>query len=145
MRLVLSERLWVGNSGDAGNVTELAELGITAIVALAGGERPLSPPRDWIYCRIPLHDGEGNSPLSLRLAVEVVASLLDARIKTLVACSAGMSRSVAIAAAAIAKSRDESPDFHLSCVAGAGPADVSPRLWQDILFACFGDGARQSE
>jgi protein-tyrosine phosphatase len=137
MRSVLFEQLWVGNREEVANFAALADLGITAIVDLAAGERPLSPPRDWIYCRIPLADGEGNSVDSIRLAVNVVASLIGARVKTLVACSMGMSRSLAIAAAAVARTLQQAPEDCLVRVAGDGPADVSPTLWRDVLSACF--------
>ena len=133
MRVLIPDYLWVGNAGDVRKLAELGDLGVEVVVDLAAEEKPAAMPRDWIYCRFAVLDGEGNSPFLLRLAVDTVAALIGAPVKTLVACSAGMSRSVAIAAAAVAKSRDESPDFHLACVASASPADVSPKLWQDIL------------
>ena len=54
---------------------------------------------------------------------------------TLVACSAGMSRSPALAAAAIARVESRDPNECLmECVEG-GPADVSPLLWRDVVDA----------
>jgi hypothetical protein len=137
MRAVIPDQLWIGNAGDARNMAQLAERGITAIIDLAAGEAPLVPPRDWVYCRFPLVDGEGNSPELLRLAVDTVAACIAAQMRTLVACSAGMSRSLAVTAAAIAKVRNDSPDRCLAQVAGDGPADIAPRLWLEIRSACF--------
>lgn len=145
MRTIIPEFLWLGNAGDARSLAQIAEQGVTAIIDLAAGEPPLAPPRDWVYCRIPLADGEGNSPELLRLVVETLAALIAAQVKTLVACSAGMSRSLAVTAAALAKVRGESPDRCLAYVARDGPADVAPSLWLEIRSACFNNAAQEGE
>jgi hypothetical protein len=137
MRVVVQDCLWFGNARDARDIAHLAEQGITTVVDLAAAEAPIAVPRDWVYCRFPLGDGEGNAPELLRLAVDTVAACVTAQFKTIVACSAGMSRSLAVTAVALAKIRNESPDRCLAEVAGVGPADVSPRLWLEIRSACF--------
>jgi protein-tyrosine phosphatase len=69
------------------------------------------------------------------LAIETVAQLLRANITTLVACSAGMSRSPCIAAAALSRVTGQPPNQALvQCVGGAA-ADVSPLLWHDVCAA----------
>ena len=105
---------------------------IQAIVDLAADEPPVQHTRDVVYVRIPLIDGAGNQPEFLELAVRTVEQLIRRRVKTMVACSAGMSRSPVITAAAI--SLVESRPFAdcLTTVAGAHTLDVSPSLFGDV-------------
>lgn len=136
MRAVSSySSLWIGNAGDVRRVAELIEHGIVAVVDLAANEPVATLPREIVYCRFPLLDGAGNESWLLRAAIETISGLLRDNVPTLVACSAGMSRSPALAAAAIA--RLESRDLNeclLACVEG-GPADISPLLWRDVVEA----------
>ena len=77
----------------------------------------------------------GNTSGSLCLAIETAARLINTSVSTLVACSAGMSRSPAIVAAALALVRGQSPDDALVELVAQIPHDVSPRLWGDIKDA----------
>ena len=124
--------LWVGHAGDGRAYEEAANCGIRAIVQVAITELPLQPPREFIYCRIPLLDGCGNDPGLLQLAIGCVATLIQQRIPTLVCCAMGMSRSPAIAAAAIARVENLDFDECLKRVTKFRVADVSPGLWNDI-------------
>jgi hypothetical protein len=133
MRRLERSPLWIGNARDARDFRALFDEGIQAVVALALEELPAPPPREMTYCRFPLLDGPGNAPWLLQLAIEVTARLIHARTPTLLCCSGGMSRSPAIAAAALSRVRDGSPEEHLTTVAGIGPADVAPGLWQEVL------------
>lgn len=65
------------------------------------------------YHRIPLADGAGNSRRRLQLAIQITHSLLITKTSCLVACSAGLSRSPVIAAAALCclKTQPHRPDF----------------------------------
>lgn len=128
-------QLWIGNALEARDLTQVLELGIEALVDLAIEEPPVSLVRELTCCRIPLLDGEGNSPEKLRLAVKTVASLIRAQTSTLVACGAGMSRSPAIAAAAIAMAEKANPEEVLQRIVAGFPHDVSPALWQDLIEA----------
>jgi len=83
-----------------------------------------------------LIDGGSNSPKLLRAAIGAVESLVTNEIPTLVYCSAGMSRSVAVIAMALAISRAESPEDSLLKLVSGQPHDVSPLLWSDICKAC---------
>jgi len=103
MRKIEPYFLWVGSIVDGWNLRELHNAGIRAIVDLASNEAPIKLTRDLIYCRFPIVDGLGNDRTTLRMAVDTLAELVQADIPTLVFCSAGMSRSPLIAAAAIAK------------------------------------------
>jgi protein-tyrosine phosphatase len=83
-------------------VTGVLGLGVTAVIDLAIEEPPIQFPRDIAYCRFPLIDGSGNQPAILRAAIETTATFIASGTPTLVACGAGMSRSPAIVAAAMA-------------------------------------------
>jgi hypothetical protein len=127
--------LWLGHAGDGRDFQKLMDLGIAALVQVGAEEPPAQPPREIISARFPLIDGTGNRIEVLKLAVGTVVSLLKLRVPTLVCCGAGMSRSPAIAAAALSVAYDEPPEHCLERVARVHPHDVSPGLWSDILRA----------
>src|SRR5262245_49366595 len=93
--------LWLGHAGDGRNAAEMFRLEIQAVVQLALEEPVLSLPREILYFRVPLIDGPGNAPELLALAVNMTARLVALKVPTLVCCGAGLSRSPAIAAAAL--------------------------------------------
>jgi protein-tyrosine phosphatase len=127
--------LWLGNAGDLRDARALLAEGIAPVVELADSE-PLAPlPRDLVRCRFPLSEGGDNPSWLLRLAADSVAAFLRAGIPVAVCCSAGMSRSVCVAAAALALAEGRRLSDALALVAVAGPADVSPRLWTQFLRA----------
>ena len=135
MREVIPQQLWFGNSRDARDPRRLHDLGIAAVVDLAFEELPSQLPRDMIYCRFPLVDGSGNAADLLSAAIGTTASLIRKRLPTLVACGAGMSRSPAIVAAALALVRGHSPANSLQQLIAENPHDVSPPLWADVKNA----------
>jgi hypothetical protein len=141
MRRVPDRKLWLGNAGDLREPRAALECGVEAVVELADNEAPAMLPRDLIRYRFPISDGGENPTWILSLAVEAVASLVKADVPTLVACSAGMSRSVAVVAAALAIVENRSASDLLRQVAGGGPADVSPGLWKQIQSAPAGPTA----
>jgi hypothetical protein len=108
------------------------DAGIKALVELAAEEPPSQPPRELIYCRFPLLDGTGNERQLLDLAISSVANLLERKVPTLVACGRGLSRSPAVAAAALALIYQEPPGECLKRVAQHCHSDVSPGLWSEI-------------
>jgi hypothetical protein len=126
--------LWLGHAGDGRDFPALYEAGIRAVVQLALEEPALHPPRDLVYCRIPLLDGAGNADDVLFLAIRTVADLLRRRVPALVCCGAGMSRAPAVAAAALALVEQEPPEDCLRRLAEHGhPTDVMPGLWNEIV------------
>jgi len=127
--------LWVGHAGDGGDHRPLHDLGIEAVVQLAVEEPPLTPPRGIMYDRFPLGDGSGNPGAVLAMAIGTVVALIRFRVPTLVCCGMGLSRSPAVAAAALAIVRRESPDEALRAVAALHPVDVSPGLWREVRMA----------
>jgi hypothetical protein len=128
--------LWLGHAGDGRDYRQIVATGIRAIVQLAMEEPPLSPPRELLYLRFPLLDGEGNEPALLEMAIRTVASLFQARLPTLVCCGGGMSRSPAIAAAALAVIGDGDASACLQKIEQFGPMDVSPGLWREVPAIC---------
>ena len=101
MRQIHPHSLWISHARDAQDFKRVFDLGITALVQLAVEEPALQPPRELICCRFPLVDGPGNEPAVLSLAITTLANLLEKKVPTLVTCGAGLSRSPAIAAAAL--------------------------------------------
>ena len=132
MNQVLPYSLWLGHAGDSRDFRRMLDAGIEALVQLAAEEPPSQAPRELICCRFPLLDGSGNRSELVSLAVRTVATLLEMKVPTLVCCGAGMSRSPAVAAAALALIHQESPEAWLKRVADHHPSDVSPGLWQEV-------------
>ena len=139
--------LWLGHGGDARDWTRLHEAGIQAEVDLADSEPPLNLPRSLVALRFPLSDGGDNPPWLLLAAIRATAHLLASDVPTLVCCSAGLSRTPAIAAAAWSVVAQIEPDEALKWVTRAGPADVSPTLWTEVraaLGCCFPESEGRS-
>src|ERR1022692_609021 len=132
MRQIHPHRLWLGHAGDGRDFRRVLDTGIQAMVQLAAEEPVLVSPRDLIYCRFPLVDGPGNDMKILQLAIATIANLLEKKVPTLVFCGAGLSRSPAIVAAAMAQVFRQSPDECLKQVAEHFPADVAPAFWEEI-------------
>ena len=136
IRDVYQGLLFVGDAPSARDVKLLYNFNILAVVDVAANEQPAQLAREFIYCRFPVLDGTGNAPSVLKLAVETILSLVKAEIPTVVPCSAGMSRSPAIAAYSIAKITGKSPNACLLELVESGPHDVSPTLWAAMKRAC---------
>ncbi len=140
MKQVIPYPVWLGHAGDGRAFREILDVGIRAIVQLAAEETPLQPPRDLVFLRLPLLDGTGNDPGILGLAIRSVAALIQKRIPTLVCCSAGMSRSPAIVAAALALVQQAGLDECLETVTAGRPVDVSSGLWAEVIRSATGSG-----
>lgn len=132
MRQVPDYPLWLGHVGDARDLKSVLAAGILALVDLAINESPVDVTHELVYCRFPLLDGGENPPWLLSTAIQTVASLLQASTPTLIFCSAGMSRSPIIAAAAITQVRGISLHEALLVVTRDRPADISPALLADV-------------
>ena len=136
MREILPSRLWLGNAADARNVNDIMQAGIGAVIDLAIEQLMPTLPRSLVYCRFPIMDGEQSSPAILRTAIEMVVSLLNKGIPTLVCCIAGMSRSSAVVAGAMSIFRGGDPDDRLREIVLGHPHDVSLQLWQAVRGIC---------
>ncbi|HUR54733.1 MAG TPA: hypothetical protein VMZ71_11420 [Gemmataceae bacterium] len=130
MRRVGEYPLWIGTARDARDIKGVLDAEIEVVVDLAMEEPPIAPTRELVYLRFPLLDGEGNPCWLLRTAVTAVAGLIMARVPTLVACSAGMSRSPSVVAAAIAMA--EARPMGAVLATFPRPLDVSPRLHSEL-------------
>jgi hypothetical protein len=138
VRQIHPHSLWIGHAGDARDLRGVLDAGIQAIVQLAAEEPPLTVTRDLVYCRFPLLDGVGNPPWLLRAAVTTVVHLLQSNVPTLLACGGGLSRSPAIAAAALAACFERSSTDCLADLGRMGVSDVSPGLWQELVHVAAG-------
>jgi protein-tyrosine phosphatase len=135
MRQLTPYRLYLGTALDARDVRRLYEAEIAAVVDLALEEKPAVLGREMIYCRFPLVDGAGNPAAVLRAAVEMAEWLIEQQVPTLIACGAGMSRSPAVVAMALAKLSGQLPDESLASIVAGHPHDVSPLFWDELMRA----------
>jgi hypothetical protein len=138
MRQVGGRPLWLGSAGDLRDARAVLAAGVEAVVELADSEPFAVLPRELVRCRVPLSDGGDNPAWLLRLAAESVATLLRAGVPALVCCSAGMSRSVCVAAAGVALAEGRPLAEAMATVAAGGPADVSPGLLVQLQRALGG-------
>ena len=132
MRHIPDYSLWLGHAGDARDRHELLRLGVGAVVDLAVEEPPAVAGHEMVYCRFPLLDGTENPPWLLRAAIDMTATLLRQKVPTLVACSSGISRAPAIAAAALVRLGRPNLQDALLYLAQFGQCDVSAGLLQDL-------------
>ena len=133
MRRIEGWPLWIGTARDARDIKGVLDAGIEAIVDLAMMCEPVKPTRELVYLRFPLVDGADNPPWLICAAVHAVEGLVRLGVPTLVACDGGMSRSLVIATAVLwFRTPDVTPDEVLRRVTADGPADVQPRLWDDV-------------
>lgn len=88
-----------------------------------------------VYCRYPLADGAGNDRWVVRCALWAIVELMRAGEPALVFCSAGMSRSPALVAGAIAMFTGKDAAECLQSVVAGGPSDVSHAMWDAVLGA----------
>jgi hypothetical protein len=132
MNQIMPHPLWIGHAADGRDFRRILDVGIQAIIQLAMEEPSLQTPRDLLYCRFPLVDGDGNRPELLDLTVRTVAGFLRARIPTLLCSDAGVSRAPAIAAAALSEFLGQRPEHCLELVVAQHPSDVSPGLWAAV-------------
>jgi protein-tyrosine phosphatase len=132
MNQIVPYLLRVGHNADGEDFKALFDEGIQAVVQLAWEEVPLLLPRELMLFRIPLVDGPGNRPESIRLAITTVAYLVREQISTLVCCGAGVSRAPALAAAGLAKFTGKPLSECLQLVTQHRHADVHPALYEHL-------------
>lgn len=94
--------LFVGTVGDAGDEALLCEYDVEAIVSLTHEGPDGGFPSDPTVVRLPMKDGPRNDRQVFGRAVSRVLARLKADDTVLVHCSAGASRSPAVAATALA-------------------------------------------
>jgi len=136
MREIIPGRLWLGNAGDGRDPARLLEAGITAVVNVAVEEPSPSLPRTMTFCHFPIMDGAQECEGVLAAAIQTLVSLLRNHVPVLVHCGAGMSRSPAVVAAAMAIVEGGSLDDRLRQIVAGQPHDVSPQLWETVHRIC---------
>jgi len=99
----IASGLFVGTTADAGDGSRLHECGVTAVVSLTHADPQGGYPDGVTVVEVPMVDGPQNERAAFDRAVTAVASRLDEG-GVLVHCSAGASRSPAVAATALALS-----------------------------------------
>ncbi len=132
IRDVYNGLLYVGDAISARDLRLIYDHRFAAVLDLAANESPVVLGRDIIYCRFPLSDDDSNSDAMISAAIVCLRSLIARNYRTLVACSAGMSRSPMIAAAAISLRTGESLADSLAQLAAGAPHDVSPTLFSSV-------------
>ena len=132
MHEIHPNRLWLGYARDIREPRRLLEAGITAVVDVALEEPLAQLPRHLIYCRFPPNDGGGNENAVLLQAIQTLADLLDSGTRTIVACSAGMSRCPTVAAFALAAHLSQKPDDVIARIAGVKPLELNRELWDEV-------------
>lgn len=132
MHAVIPDILWIGHAGDLRTPAAIEQAGIRAIVQLALAEPIPSLSRELLIAHIPLMDGPGNAPAMIAAAIDLTASLIRSSTRTLLCCSAGMSRSPAIAAGAISVARGMNITEALRRVVNSRPHDLSPAVWDSV-------------
>lgn len=135
MREVIEGRLFQGHQGDLLERGGLERRGIDAVVQVALEEVLPGLSREIVQCHFPVHDGAGARADDLRTAIRAVVMLVGEDRRVLVCCSAGMSRSVSITAAALAVLENLDPVAARSRVLGGESGDVAPQTWDRTLEA----------
>ncbi|WP_338739398.1 dual specificity protein phosphatase [Haloplanus salilacus] len=102
----VAQNLFVGTAADATDESTLRAHEIEVIVSLTATNHAGNVPAELTLVEVPMMDGPQNSQDAFETAVDAVVSQLAAGEKTLLHCSAGASRSPAVAAAALALHRD---------------------------------------
>ena len=132
MHQIQPNLLWVGHAFDVREPRPLFEAEIAAVVDVAFEEPPAQLPRQLIYCRFPLNDGGGNDASVLLQTVQTIVDLIGCGTRTMVACSAGMSRSPTLAAFALAAHLNQTPEDVISRIADVKSLEVNGTLWTDV-------------
>jgi protein-tyrosine phosphatase len=132
MRQIEGFRLWIGNVHDVRDMTQSLAAGVEVVIDVACDDPAIDVPRSLIFCRFPLHDGPENPAWMLRAAVTTTALFIRQDRPIMVACSAGMSRSVSVVAGALALVTGRRPDRCMEDVKKDASTAVSPGLWRQI-------------
>jgi protein-tyrosine phosphatase len=123
--------LWIGATGALHDFRALYDNGIRAVVQLAY-EESLTLPHDLIGYRFPLVDGDDNDAEVLALAISTLTHLLEQNFACLVCCQAGLSRSPAIAAAALARLTRHPYQACLDVIGKYHPHAIHPGLRKQV-------------
>lgn len=132
IRDVYKGLIYIGDAISARDVKQIYDHEFVAVLDLAANEPPAMLGRDIIYCRFPLSDDDSNEVGVVSAAIECLYSLIKRDYRTLVTCSAGLSRSPVIAAAAISIQTGGPLAAVLAQITMSAPHDVSPTLFSSV-------------
>jgi len=124
--------LYIGDAISARDLRHIYDHEFAAVLDLAANEPPAVLGRDIVYCRFPLSDDDSNDDKIVSAAITCLHTLMERGFRTLVACSAGMSRSPMIAAAAISIACGDPLTDCLARITTGVPHDVSPTLFSSV-------------
>ncbi len=136
IRNAYSDLLYIGDALSARDLKLIYDHKLVAVVDLAADEAPATLGRDIIYCRFPLHDDGSNDEAMVSASIQCLHSLLQCSFRTLVACSAGMSRSPLVGAGAVSLLTGDSLQDCLHLITTDAPHDVSPSLLFTVDRVC---------
>jgi protein-tyrosine phosphatase len=106
----IASGLYVGSIEDAGDRSLLAEHRISVIVSLTHAKPETGFPPALTVVRFPMMDGPQNDHQTFLEAVDGALTRWEAGDRVLVHCSAGASRSPAVAATVVSLSTDRTPE-----------------------------------
>jgi hypothetical protein len=132
MHEIHPNQLWIGHALDLREPRAIFDSCIAAVIDLAFEELPAQLPRQLIYCRFPIIDGGGNKEAILFHALQTIIDLIGTGTRTIVGCSAGMSRSPTLASFALAAHLGEEPSVIVKRIASIKALDLKPELWNDM-------------
>lgn len=131
----LEKTVWLGNAIELRNPKLLYENSIRCVVDLAYEEKAAQLPRDILYLRFPLLDGQGNPPSHMRLALGATIQLFEEHEPFVVGCSAGMSRSPSLLSFVLAHCTGVCAEEVLEKIAAKRQLEIKPSLWNDFRAA----------
>lgn len=135
MHEVHFDLLWIGHMLDIRERESLFDIGVTNVIDVAYEEKPAQLPRQLVYCRFPLNDGAGNEPSVVLQALRTACDFLKFKSKTLIACSAGMSRSPTIAAFSLAHHLKVMPEEVIERIGDKKSLELNPDFWLEVKMA----------
>jgi len=125
----VADGLYVGGIGAASEESALHDAGIEVVVGLTHDPPAGGYPDAVRVVREPMVDGPRNEAPAFERAVEATRDALTSDERALVHCSAGSSRSVAVAAAALTEATDRDLEAAFGQVVDRRPpADPHPAL-----------------
>jgi predicted protein tyrosine phosphatase len=125
----VADGLFVGTFEDAATLTLLHRSSITAVVSLTHDDLPWQPAPTVSVLSVPFRDGPDHDAEAFARAVDGTLELLRDGERVLVHCSAGASRSGAVAAAVVALREGVAVDEAFEQVAaGRDAVDPHPAL-----------------